>query len=343
MIDNILDGDDGIGPFGHHATRGDRHRLARLERARRGNARRDPGRHGKRPGRIRGTQREPVHRRAREGRQVDRRPRRLGKNAPGRLLEPHRLRGERTGPLDDQALGLLHRHQLGHRGAYRTRTDRLRRRDLGCRPRPRRGAHRRASLRRAPVGARAARAALGGRVRRRRLDRRLLRRADAAAQRPRERPRRPPPAQLRQSRRARRRFRERRGRRRRHDRRRSSGRPRGDPAPAREAGRGLRPRLRLEDPPPRPAQPAHSLEDLQLGDRARVRPATARPQLRAEGVSRRGREGTEAVRRAPPLHPGARPLSRLTASPSCRSTTGRASTGGRATGSSGTSAASSTC
>ena len=44
----------------------------------------------------------------------------------------------------------------------------------------------------------AARRALGGRLRRRRLDRRHLRRADAAARRARQRPRRPPAAQLRQ-------------------------------------------------------------------------------------------------------------------------------------------------
>ena len=45
---------------------------------------------------------------------------------------------------------------------------------------------------------------------------------------------------------------------RRHDRRRPAGRPRRDPAPARQARRGLRPRLRLEDEAARPAQPPRS-------------------------------------------------------------------------------------
>ena len=48
------------------------------------------------------------------------------------------------------------------------------------------------------------------------------------------------------------------GRHRRDDRRRPAGRPRRDPAAAREARRGVRPRLGLEDEPPRPVHPARA-------------------------------------------------------------------------------------
>ena len=60
-------------------------------------------------------------------------------------------------------------------------------------------------------------------------------------------------------------------RRRRDDRRRPPGRSRRDPAPARQARRGLRPRLRLEDAAPRPAAAAHPVEDLQPRRRLDVR------------------------------------------------------------------------
>ena len=53
------------------------------------------------------------------------------------------------------------------------------------------------------------------------------------------------------------------------------------------------------------------VEDLQLHDRPHVGPAPPRHELRLQGLSRRGRQGPQAVRRAAPLHPCARPLPRL--------------------------------
>ncbi len=87
-----------------------------------------------------------------------------------------------------------------------------------------------------------------------------------AAQR--QRPRRPPAPQLRQGGRARGRLRAGRGRRHRHDRRRPPGRPGRDPAAARQARRGLRPRLRLEDAAPRPAHAAASRRRSSTGSPA---------------------------------------------------------------------------
>ena len=72
MLDNVLDGDDGVGSLRHHAARGNRHRLACIQRTRGrdpgGNARDD----GEPAGRVRRPYGETVHRRARERRQVDR-------------------------------------------------------------------------------------------------------------------------------------------------------------------------------------------------------------------------------------------------------------------------------
>ena len=106
-------------------------------------------------------------------------------------------------------------------------------------------------------------------------------------------------------------FATRRGRDRRHDRRRPPGRPERDPAPARKAGRGLRPRLRLEGAPPRPMAPANRVAHLQRGHGPGLRPAAARHELRAQGLSRRGRAGHGALRGAAPLHPRPRALPRL--------------------------------
>ena len=98
---------------------------------------------------------------------------------------------------------------------------------------------------------------------------------------------------------------------RRHDRRRPPGRPRRDPAPAGEARRGVRPRVRLEGAPARSLAPAPRLEDLQRRHRPRLRPAPARHELRAQGLPGRGRPRAPALRRAAPVHPRARPLPRL--------------------------------
>ena len=92
-----------------------------------------------------------------------------------------------------------------------------------------------------------------------------------------------------------------------------------------------------------PLRRRHALARLQRGHGLDLRRAAARHELRAEGLPRRGRPRAPALRRAAPLHPGARAPPRLPRSPSCRSITVRASTAGRATGWSATCAASSTC
>ena len=55
----------------------------------------------------------------------------------------------------------------------------------------------------------------------------------------------------------------------------------------------------------------HPVADLQRGRRPDVRAAPARHELRPQGVPRRGRARAAALRRAAPLHPGARALPRL--------------------------------
>ena len=65
--------------------------------------------------------REPVHRAARERRQIDHRRRRLGEHATRRLLERHPLRRQRLDALEHEALGLRESQKLSHDRAYRTR------------------------------------------------------------------------------------------------------------------------------------------------------------------------------------------------------------------------------
>src|SRR5581483_5103942 len=97
----------------------------------------------------------------------------------------------------------------------------------------------------------------------------------------------------------------------RHDRWRPAGRPGRDPAPAREARRGLRPRLRLEGAAARPAAPPAPVPRLQHGHALDFGRPAARHELRPEGLPRRGRPRPPALRRAPSLHPGARPPPRV--------------------------------
>ena len=52
-----------------------------------------------------------------------------------------------------------------------------------------------------------------------------------------------------------------------------------------------------------PVDEALLLAALQLGDRGGLRCPAPRRELRAQGLSRRGRPGNAALRRAPPLHP----------------------------------------
>src|SRR6266545_1754739 len=62
----------------------------------------------------------------------------------------------------------------------------------------------------------------------------------------------------------------------------------------------------VEGAAPRPAHPPHSLQALQPRRRLDVGPAAARHELRPEGLPARRRPKPRALRRAAPLHPGAR-------------------------------------
>ena len=114
IIDNILEGDDGIRALRDDAAGGDPHRLTGLQRLRRRPARGDPKDHRQHPRRVRRAHGEPVHRAARERRQVDHRARRLGEHAARRPLERDRLRRQRRGALEHEALGFLESQELGH-------------------------------------------------------------------------------------------------------------------------------------------------------------------------------------------------------------------------------------
>src|SRR5947208_3345770 len=184
-------------------------------------------------------------------------------------------------------------------------------RDLDRHPATQRGTLDCPLVRGAPGCPGATRTGLGNRLCRRRLRGRVLRSVDPAACRQRERPRRASAPKLRQGGRAGGRIQPSPRRNRRHDRRRPPRRSGGDSSSAREARRGLRPRFGLADPSTRPAAPAGLVPSLQLGDGAGLGTASARHELRAEGVPRRSRSGHAPVRRAPPLHPGTGAIPRL--------------------------------
>jgi hypothetical protein len=115
MFDNVLDGDDGVCSVRDDATGRDRHRFASGQRARRRHARRD-ARDDREPARrVRGTHREPIHRRARKRRQVDNRTRVLRQHTPEGPSDRDRLTVERLRPLEHARLRLGEREQLGHR------------------------------------------------------------------------------------------------------------------------------------------------------------------------------------------------------------------------------------
>ena len=112
-LDNILEGDDGIGSVGNDSARRDRHRLAGPELARGGSAGRDPLNDGQPARSVLRAQREPVHCGAGKRRKIDGRHGRLGQDAPTGHLQRYRLELEGPNPLQDQALGLVDRQQLG--------------------------------------------------------------------------------------------------------------------------------------------------------------------------------------------------------------------------------------
>jgi dolichol-phosphate mannosyltransferase len=310
MLDNDLEGDDGIRAVRDDSSGRDPHRLAGLQRARRRPPCRDAEPHRQRPGGVGRTNREPVHRAARERRQVDHRARRLCEHASGCPLERDRLRRQRHGALEHEVLGFLESQELGHdrRIPYarrigsaavisvvvpvhdEERTVALLYDELESALQPLGQPWEAVFVDDGSTdGSYAALTRLHSaqdNVRVIRLRRNFGKAAalaagfahaegdvvvtiDADLQ--------DDPAEI--------------------------------PRLLAKLDEGLRPRQRLEDPASRPAHAPRALEALQLGHRPRLRPPPARPQLRAEGLSRRGRPRAAAVRRAAPLHPGARALS----------------------------------
>ena len=114
MLDNRLDRHDGIGAFGDDPAGGDAHRLAGLECRRCRPSGRDPRLDPKPSRRVCGPDGVAVHRGARERRQIDLRPRRLGEDAPGCVFERHALGRKRPGVLEDEALSFGDGEQIGH-------------------------------------------------------------------------------------------------------------------------------------------------------------------------------------------------------------------------------------
>ena len=106
MLDNILDGYDGVRTIGDDTPRRDLHRLTRLERAAGRPTRRDPLDDRKRAGKIDRAHRKAVHRRARERRQVDECLRRLRGDASGCIPQGHRFR------LADVGVGVAKHERL---------------------------------------------------------------------------------------------------------------------------------------------------------------------------------------------------------------------------------------
>ena len=109
MIDNILDGDDGIGAVRDDGAGGDRRRLPGPQFTSRRPPGRDPLDDREDRGRVDRAEREAVHRRAREGRQVDRGDRALRQHASGGLLERHALARERLCAGEDALERLVDR------------------------------------------------------------------------------------------------------------------------------------------------------------------------------------------------------------------------------------------
>ena len=111
---DVLDRHDRVGAFRHDAARRDPHRLAGLEPAARGTPAATRATTGSAPGVSGGPEREAVHGRAREARQVDQRVGVLGEHPAGRLLERHGLRRERRDAGQDARERLVDGQQLGH-------------------------------------------------------------------------------------------------------------------------------------------------------------------------------------------------------------------------------------
>jgi hypothetical protein len=114
-FDNKLHGDDRVGPGRHGASGRDLHRFARLQRPIGGQACRDPVNDGEAPREIARPDREAVHRRAGERRQVDLRGDVLRQHPAGCGADLDRLRVERARPGEHAREGVVDREQRGHR------------------------------------------------------------------------------------------------------------------------------------------------------------------------------------------------------------------------------------
>ena len=121
MIDNILDGDDGIRTLGNDPAGRDRHRFPDRKCTRRRSTGGNAGDDGQCSRNVLGTNREAVHRRARKRREIDCRASRVGEHAAGSELEGNPLGRQRPHALEHEPLRFVHRQELGHDRAYRTR------------------------------------------------------------------------------------------------------------------------------------------------------------------------------------------------------------------------------
>ena len=108
MLDNILDGDDGVRAVGDDASGRDRHRLAGSERTLGRPARRDVRDDRQASGQVARPHRVSVHRRARERRQVDGGARILRGDASGRRSESDAFGREDARVLQHPRLRLVH-------------------------------------------------------------------------------------------------------------------------------------------------------------------------------------------------------------------------------------------
>ncbi len=108
-FDNVLDRDDRIRAVRDDAARRDPEGLALAQRPACGSPRGHPLGDGQRAGRVCGAEREAVHRRGREGRQVDDGPEVLGGEAAGSVAQLDRLRRQRGRATEHEALGLVDR------------------------------------------------------------------------------------------------------------------------------------------------------------------------------------------------------------------------------------------
>ena len=114
LLAHVLDRDDGVGALGDDPARGDPHCLPGRQRARRRAPGRDAGDDRERARRVGRPQREAVHRRAREARQVDGREGVLRQHPSRSILERHRLRRERPDALQHAGERVLDGQEAGH-------------------------------------------------------------------------------------------------------------------------------------------------------------------------------------------------------------------------------------